>query len=455
VLGAAVPREYKRNVQGWEKMYAEKRVVIVVAVVFVVCALLFCNAAPAIAATPASATLTATTNTTTRAVNRNATPAVKPASTTLTATTNTTTPATNQPFTLSGTLTANGTPLPGKLISLGRTDPSGTWSVVNTTTTTNGAYTFTRSESTQGRYSYQAVFAGDTTYTPANASVSLTVDTLTPTTVTNVQANVSHAGTNDQKNLSTVSVGNASPSGVQASDQLGVNAASSAPTKVVTAITSPTTKVVTATIPLTPTTITITTNNTTPTLNQPFTLNGTLTANGTPLPGKSITLGRTDPSGTYTTVNTTTTGANGAYTFTRSESTQGRYSYLAVFYGDTYAPANAQVTLTVGTLTPTTITITTNTTTPAVNQPFTLSGTLTANGTPLPGKLINLGRTDPSGNWSVAATTTTNANGTYTFTRSESTPGRYTYFAIFSGASTYAPSNASVSLTVGTPTPTT
>jgi hypothetical protein len=49
----------------------------------------------------------------------------------------------------------------------------------------------------------------------------------------------------------------------------------------------------------------------------------------------------------------------------------------------------------VAAITPTTITLTTNTTTPAANQSFTLSGTLTANNTPLPGKLITLGSDGP------------------------------------------------------------
>jgi len=239
--------------------------------------------------------------------------------TTLTITANTTTPATNQPFTLSGTLTANGTPLPGKTINLGRTDPSGHLSVTNTTTATNGTYTFTRSESAQGVYYYRAIFSGDT-YGPANASVSLTVGTPT----TNVQANASHAGTNDQKNLSTVSAGNASSSSVQASGQLGASVASSTPTKVVTATTT-----------LTPTTMTITTSNANPATNQSFTLTGTLTANNTPLPGKTINLGRFDPSGTWSPDGTTTTATNGTYTFTLSESTPGNYYYQPVFPGDT------------------------------------------------------------------------------------------------------------------------
>jgi hypothetical protein len=94
----------------------------------------------------------------------------------------------------------------------------------------------------------------------------------------------------------------------------------------------------------------------------------------------------------------------------------------------------------------TTMTITPSNATPAANQPFTLSGTLKAGTTPLPGKTINLNRGDPSGGWGVANTTTTDANGTYTFTRTES-PGLYTFQAFFSG-DTYAPSNALVKLTV-------
>src|ERR1019366_5215779 len=184
---------------------------------------------------------------------------------------------------------------------------------------------------------------------------------------------------------------------------------------------------------LTPTTLTITTSNATPALNQPFTLSGTLKAGTTPLPGKRITLGITDPSGHWSATNTTT-DANGAYTFTRTESAQGFCCYQTVFAGDTYAPSTSPlVRLTVGTLTPTTLTITTSNATPALNQHFTLSGTLKAGTTPLPGKRITLGRTDPSGTYTTANTTTTDTNGAYTFTRTESAQGYYFYQAIFSG----------------------
>ncbi|MGZ4893638.1 MAG: Ig-like domain-containing protein [Halobacteriota archaeon] len=130
-------------------MFAEKRGVFVVAVVLVISALLFVNAAPVVKA-------------------------LQPTTTTIT--TSKTNPTLNQPFTLSGTLKAGSTPLSGKSILLGRTDPSGQWSSGGTTTTdANGAYTFTQSESGQGKYWYQAVFSGDTTYAASNAMVSVTV----------------------------------------------------------------------------------------------------------------------------------------------------------------------------------------------------------------------------------------------------------------------------------------
>jgi len=48
--------------------------------------------------------------------------------------------------------------------------------------------------------------------------------------------------------------------------------------------------------------------------------------------------------------------ANGTYTFTRTES-PGFQTFTAIFFGDTYAPADASVSLTIGTLT-TTLTVT-------------------------------------------------------------------------------------------------
>jgi serine-aspartate repeat-containing protein C/D/E len=255
VLEAALPREYKLNVQGWEKMYAEKRVVIVVAVVLVVCALLFCNADAVVEAKPASTTLTATTSNPRPAVN--ATPAVKPASTTLTATTSNPSPAVKQSFTLSGTLTANGTAVPNEQITLlSRQSSANQGAPLGTATTTaNGSYSITVSIPTQDTYTLQATFYGDSAYSPAYGSVRETVGTFQPGNPTATTSNPSPA----VKQSSTV--GN--PTATTSNPSPAVKQSSTVGT-------------------LTPSTVTIATSNSTPAVNQPFTLNGTLKAGTTP-----------------------------------------------------------------------------------------------------------------------------------------------------------------------------
>src|SRR5450759_2757472 len=198
----------------------------------------------------------------------------------------------------------------------------------------------------------------------------------------------------------------------------------------------------------TTTTITLTTNNTHPATNQPFTLSGTLKAGTTPLSGKSITLYR-QVLGVRTVVNTT--DANGAYTFTRSESAPGSYNYQTIFYGDaTYAPSNtAAVTVPVGNLQRSVISIFATNNTPAVNQPYTLFGFLQdgVSGAFLAGQPIILTIQGPSGYVNIG--TTTDANGAYTFTRSESAPGTYACTVRFEGTSSYFASAIMNEVTVG------
>jgi hypothetical protein len=402
-------------------------------------------------------------------------------------------PDVNQSFTISGYLTdINGTKLSGRALTVWTRLPTGQMAPRGEPATdSNGYYSVTISEQNSGQYRYEVDFPGDGTYGQSANWVLVAIGTLQPTKIS-ANTNVTNPGVSESYTLSgNLTDANGTPlSGKEVdlyqsvtgqltqresilqtryTDQNGhyffiLNESTSSNYTYtarfcgdqIYAYSQATVRLTVGT--LTPTTITLTTNNTTPAVNQSFTLSGTLTAGTTPLSGKPITLGRTDPSGNWNAANTTTTSTNGTYTFTCSESAQGVYTYQAEFLGDTYAPANATVRLTVGTLTPTTITLTTNNTTPAVNQSFTLSGTLTAGTTPLSGKPITLGRTDPSGNWNAANTTTTSTNGTYTFTCSESAQGVYTYQAEFLG-DTYAPANATVrltvSLTVGTLTPTT
>ena len=100
-------------------------------------------------------------------------------------------------------------------------------------------------------------------------------------------------------------------------------------------------------------------------------------------------------------------------------------------------------------LVPTTLTLVTSNTNPAVNKTFTLSGTLTANGTPLSGRQIILLSVDPSGAWTNLGTATTGTNGSYSFTVSEASPGHYGYQTDFPGDTTYSVSYAGSGANVG------
>ena len=356
---------------------------------------------------------------------------------------------------------------------------------MGTTTDTNGTYTFTRSESTQGTYVYQVDFWGSSSYFASTPSMlELTVGNPIPTTlslnITNNNPGVNQSftisgyltdinGTKLSRRALTVwarlPTGPMAPRGETATDSNGyysvtISEQNSGQYRYEVDFPGDGTYahnanwVLVAIGTLQPTKISANTNVTNPGVGESYTLFGNLTdANGTPLSGKEIDLYQ------YVTgqltqresiLQTRYTDQNGHYLFILNESTSANYTYTARFCGDQiYAYSQASVSLTVGTLTPTAITLTTSNATLALNQPFTLSGTLKANNTPLSGKSITLGRTDPSGHWSAANTTTTATNGTYTFTRSESARGVYTYQAVFFG-DTYAPANSAVSLTVGT-----
>jgi protocatechuate 3,4-dioxygenase beta subunit len=518
---------------------------------------------------------------------------ITPTTITITIITDDPNPAVNQSFTLSGTLsilTVGTAPLSGETITLDRVDPSGTWTQVNTTTTTNGTYSFTRSESSQGTYSYYAVFAGDTAYGPSNAGVTLPVGNLQRSDIRILATNNTPAANQSytlygflQDGVSGVPlVGQPIVLTVEGpSGQIAANAYTNTDANGAYAFTTsesaPGTYVCTVTfygsstyfISSTmcnviignsiPTKLSLNISDSTPAVNQSFSISGYLTdINGTPLSGRVIFVVARLPSGewvsrggtitdsngyyfvplmskqipgeqipgqyryevsfagdgayaqavsevevavggplqaTNISINSTVahpsvgepftlsgtltdatgkplageeidlyrnvagqqlqegnifqeryTDQNGYYLFVLNESTSGTYKYTAKFLGDethAYSPL-ASVTLSVGTLTPSTITITSNNTTPAVNQSFTLSGILTVGTAPLSGETITLDRVDPSGTWTQVNTTTTATNGTYSFTRSESSQGTYSYYAVFAGDTAYGPSNAGV-----------
>ena len=220
----------------------------------------------------------------------------------------------------------------------------------------------------------------------------------------------------------------------------------------------------TPTVTLTPTptpkttiTLTITTSSAHPAANQSFTLSGTLKAGSTPLSGKKIILARTDQSDAYSEPYSTTTNANGAYTFTLSESESGNYRYTTHFTGDaTYTRTIASLTLPVGDLQTSALSIVSSNNAPDVSQSFTLHGFLRdgVTGAPIAGQPVSLTIQTPLGT-EVRVSTTTDTNGAYTFTLSESARGSYYYQFYFRGSSSYYPSEIPLELNIGNPIPTT
>ncbi len=408
----------------------------------------------------------------------------QPVPTTLSRTTSNTTPAVNQTFTLSGTLTANSAPLSGRQIILLSDDSPGTWNNLGTATTTaNGSYSFTRSEASQGTYFYEVWFLGSSTYFQSEAMIgALTVGNPITTTLSVTASNTTpavgqpftfsgHLTDINGTALSgrTIALQERLPGGGDVWQSIGqvttdangyFNVTHSEQTSGEYwyefwfngdgnyATTSNGARIVVGT--LESTNVSLNSSVTNPAVGQPFTLSGYLTdANGTPLAGQEIDLYRS-VAGQDTQPATRFTDQNGYYFFDWNESTQGSYVYNVVFNGDqNYTLSQTSVGITVGSPTPTTLTLTTSKTNPAVNQTFTLSGTLTANGTPLSGRQIILLSDDPSGTWNNLGTVTTTANGSYSFTVSEASSGHYGYQTDFPGDNTYAISYAGSGADVG------
>jgi hypothetical protein len=95
------------------------------------------------------------------------------AATTLTLTVSPGNPAVSTNFTLSGTLKAGGVGVLGQTVTIYKNSPRGKTKIASATTDKNGAYSFTRKETTAGWVSYLASYAGDTVTTIAKQDPSL------------------------------------------------------------------------------------------------------------------------------------------------------------------------------------------------------------------------------------------------------------------------------------------
>ena len=402
-----------------------------------------------------------------------------------------------QPFALYGVLTdTNGAPLAGKQITLYSQNPAGQQTALATTTTaTNGSYSFTRTESSQGAYFYWGVFSGDQSYTGCQNCNGWTAVTIG--NVQNVTNSLYTTNANPAVNQTFTLYGylrDASGIGIPAQQitllcrmpttpggewpQIGsyVTNATGFYTFTVSepsagqywyethfggdanyaaAYAGQTENIGT----VTQTSLSLNTSNTNPAPTQNFTLSGYLTAtNGNPVSGAQIDLWRQASGEPMVWQASRLTGTNGYYSFVWSEAQPGEFSYMVASeaYQD-FAISTASLNMTVGTLRPTVLSATTSNANPAVNQSFILSGYLKDNttGTPLSGKQITLLRKDPTGAWTSLGTTATTTNGSYSFTRSEASTGLYTYQVNSQADTIYATSYASCKVLIGTVKPTT
>jgi outer membrane protein assembly factor BamB len=189
-------------------------------------------------------------------------------------------------------------------------------------------------------------------------------------------------------------------------------------------------------------------------INQNFTVNGTLSGSTFGVADANITLQRSTDNVTFSNLTNATTDTSGSYQFSQNESAAGIYYYRTAYDGNaTYTNATSNiVSVTVSSLptTPTTLTVTAPSTA-SINKPFTINGTLNITAsTPVAGATIQLQK-NVSGTWTnvTGKTNTTTSTGAYRISTSELTAGKYQYRTTYAGNDTYAGTNSgSVTVTV-------
>ena len=394
--------------------------------------------------------------------------------TALTLTASNTTPAVSQPVTFNATLSNGTTPLPGENVTVYHLLNNVRYNDTTNTTNSTGQITVTTSFGSPGTRTYYATFAGDSSYQNSTSSVvTINVTTVTkmPTALTvsvpstaSVNQNFTVNGT---LSASAVGMGNATITLQRSTDnvtwynvttnvtnatggyQFSNNESAAGTYYYRTAYdenatyTTATSNVVNVTVTKMPTALTVSVPSTA-SVNQNFTVNGTLSASAVGMGNATITLQRSTDNVTWYNVTTNVTNATGGYQFSNNESAAGTYYYRTAYDENaTYTTATSNVVNVTVTKMPTALTLTASNTTPAVSQPVTFNATLSNGTTPLPGEnvtvyhLLNNVRYNDT-------TNTTNSTGQITVTTSFGSPGTRTYYATFAGDSSYQNSTSSV-----------
>jgi hypothetical protein len=198
------------------------------------------------------------------------------------------------------------------------------------------------------------------------------------------------------------------------------------------------------------TNVTLTASDTNPGVGQDVTFTGNL---GVAQAGKPVQIWHVEPDLYRSDDATVTTDSKGTFSFTRSWDTTGERLYYATFYGNSayIQSLSASVNIDVVTKQSTTLTAA-STATPAVNQNFTINGTLKAGTAPITGATIQLQK-NISGTWTNVAgkTSKTQSDGAYNITTSEPTAATYQYRTTYAGTATYLSATSNmVNVTVKT-----
>jgi hypothetical protein len=205
----------------------------------------------------------------------------------------------------------------------------------------------------------------------------------------------------------------------------------------------------TLTVALNTATLSLTASQATVMPGSSVTITGTLAfGTGVPATGTPVTVTRSNPDGTTSTLAPAQTDASGDFSLTDTPPALGSYTYTASYTGDaTTATAQATAKVTVA-LDTATITLS-GPATVRPGQSFSIPGKLSlGSGTPAAGTLVTVKRVNPNGTATSISAIKTTATGTFTIPDKLSALGSYSYTASVPATSTTAAASTTAKLAV-------